>query len=206
MAQIKNLIFDFGKVLVDYDYEAFLRHIISDEERFAAVANIFCDYEVQRIIDREEIPFDDMMQDFIDSNKPYEQEIRTFAAFYHTIVTGEVPGMKALLTRLKAEGFKLYGLSNWCSKVYITMAQYDIFSLLDGFVVSADEHLMKPEPEIYRCLFDRFNLKPEECLFADDREENILGGQQLGMDGIVFRSTQQYETELRQKLGSSSPQ
>lgn len=204
MAHIRNLIFDFGKVLVDYDYEAFLRRIISDEERFAAVASIFCDYEVQRVIDREELPFDEMMQGFINQNREYEQEIRTFAELYHTIVTGEVPGMKALLTQLKAEGFKLYGLTNWCSKVYITMAQYDIFSLLDGFVVSADEHLMKPEPAIYRCLFDRFNLKPEECLFTDDRPENVHGGQLLGMDGIVFRDAQQYEAELRQKLLHSS--
>ena len=66
--------------------------------------------------------------------------------------------------------------------------------------ISSEEKVIKPEPEIYQRLFTKFNLKPEECIFTDDRVENIEGGSRLGMDGIVFKDAKQYERELREYL------
>lgn len=197
---IRNLIFDFGKVLVDFDFIAFFRRIIPDEERLWAFAPVLYNDALPQALDREERPFDDIMQEVIERNPEYEHELRAFCRLYPDIVTGEVPGMRDLLTRLKAEGFRLYGLTNWCSKVHITMRQYGIFQLLDGSIISSEEHLIKPEPAIYQRLFDKFGLKPEECLFTDDKAENIEGGKQLGMDGIVFSNAEQYERELQKIL------
>lgn len=197
---IKNLIFDFGKVLVDYDFEAFFRRHIPDATRCEAFTPVIYNVDLQQLLDREVKPFDDIMDDWIRDNKEWEKEIRLFIDLYPTIVTGEIPGMYALLSQLKSEGYKLYGLTNWCSKVYLTMEQFPIFKLLDGQIISSEEHVIKPEPEIYQRLFERFNLKPEECIFADDRPENIEGGKVLGMDGIVFTDAQQYEKELREKI------
>ena len=108
--------------------------------------------------------------------------------------------MNDLLRRLKAEGFKLYGLTNWCSKVHTTIRQFEIFKLLDGYVISSEEKVIKPEPDIYHRLFDRYGLNPSECIFTDDREENILGGRNVGMEGIVFVDARQYESELRSRF------
>ena len=197
---IKNLIFDFGKVLVDYDFEAFFRKYIPDTERCQAFTPVLYNEEVQAMLDREDRPFDVIMEEIIARNKEFEPEIHIFNEHYPEIVTNEVEGMFDLLTKLKSEGYKLYGLTNWCSKVYITMAQFPIFKLLDGQIISSEEKVIKPEPEIYNRLFDKFNLKPEECIFADDREENIEGGRRLGMDGIVFTDAKHYERELRELL------
>lgn len=194
---IKNLIFDFGKVLVDYDFEAFFRKYIPDTERCQAFTPVLYNEELQQLLDREERPFEVIMEEWIEKNMEFEQEIRYFNEHYPEIVTNEVEGMYELLTKLKAEGYKLYGLTNWCSKVYLTMAQFPIFKLLDGQIISSEEKVIKPEPEIYQRLFAKFNLKPEECIFADDRAEDIEGGKRLGMDGIVFTDSKQYERELR---------
>lgn len=193
---IKNLIFDFGKVLVDYDFEAFFKKHIPDADRCQAFTPVLYNVEIQQLLDREAKPFDEIMEDVINKNKEFEPEIRTFINLYPTIVTNEMPGMYELLTLLKNEGYKLYGLTNWCSKVYLTMEQFPIFKLLDGQIISSEEHVIKPEPAIYQRLFDRFNLKPEECVFADDRVENIEAGRSLSMDGIVFTDAEQYENEL----------
>ena len=197
---IKNLIFDFGKVLVDYDFEAFFRKYIPDTERCLAFTPVLYNEELQQLLDREERPFEVIMEEWIEKNKEFEPEIRYFNEHYPEIVTNEVEGMFELLTQLKAEGYKLYGLTNWCSKVYLTMAQFPIFKLLDGQIISSEEKVIKPEPEIYQRLFTKFNLKPEECIFTDDRVENIEGGSRLGMDGIVFKDAKQYERELREYL------
>jgi epoxide hydrolase-like predicted phosphatase len=197
---IKNLIFDFGKVLVDYDFEAFFRRYITDEERCRAFTPILHNEEVQRMFDREEHSFDEIIEEMVGQHREFEQEIRYFATHYPEIVTNEVEGMRDLLTRLKGEGYRLYGLTNWCSKVYLTMAQFEIFDLLDGYIISSEEKVIKPEAEIYQRLFNKFNLKPEECLFADDRAENIEGGRRVGMEGIVFTDARQYERELEEVL------
>ena len=142
----------------------------------------------------------EIIEEIICLNREFEAEIRFFDEHYPVIVTNEVEGMRELLIRLKAEGYKLYGLTNWCSKVYLTMAQFEIFKLLDGYIISSEEKVIKPEAEIYHRLFNRFNLKPEECIFADDRAENIEGGRRVGMEGIVFTDAGQYERELRRMI------
>ena len=108
--------------------------------------------------------------------------------------------MREVLTKLKQCGFKLYGLTNWSSTVYPVMQRFEIFNLLDGQIISSEEHLLKPEPAIYHRLFEKFGLKAEECIFADDRTENIEGAKAVGMDGIVFKNAQQYVKELKQRL------
>ena len=201
---IKNLIYDFGKVLVDYDFETFFRTLIPDAERLKEFSALLNNNEMVQLFDREEQPFEAIVEDIIRQNPKFEYELHTFFQRYTEIVTGEVDGMRELLTRLKAEGYKLYGLTNWCSKVYLTIRQYEIFSLLDGYVISSEEKVVKPEPEIYQRLFSKFGLKPDECLFTDDRPENIEGGRRLGMAGIVFHDARQYEKELRAVLAASN--
>lgn len=196
----RNLVFDFGKVLVEYDFVDFFRRLIPDAKRCMQLASIMTDDETLRRFDREEKPIEELVKDLISENPAFEDEIRLFAERYPKIITGEMPGMKELLARLKGEGFSLYGLSNWCSKVYVTMRQYDIFQLMDGYVISSEEHLVKPEAGIYHRLYEKFGLKPEECIFADDKQENIEGARRTGMRGIVFENAAQYERELRRML------
>ena len=195
---IKNLIFDFGKVLVDYDFELFFKKNIPDPQRCKAVCDILCDMNTLNTFDRESQPLDKIVDDLVSLHSEYEPEIRMFVEHYPEIIIGEMPGMYELLSSLKQQGFKLYGLTNWCSKVHLTMQQYPIFSLLDGRVISSEEHLIKPEPAIYQCLLDRYNLIPEECLFADDKPVNIQGAIAIGMHGIVFRNSAQFRQEIRQ--------
>lgn len=201
---IKNLIFDFGKVLVDYDFETFFQKMILDADRCKAFTPLLFNEEIQQLLDREAKPFNEIMEELIEQHPSFESEIRMFNEHYTEIVTEEIKGMRDLLTQLKVEGYKLYGLTNWCSKVYQTIEQFEIFKLLDGYVISSEEKVIKPEPEIYQRLFAKFNLCPEECIFTDDKEENITGGELLGMRGIVFNNAKQYEEELRQMISYSN--
>lgn len=194
---VRNLILDFGKVLVDYDFQLFFTDLIPDADKrrdFEARVNT---PELQETMDREAVPFGRTIEDLIKRFPEYERELIHFGSHYPDLVTGEVIGMRSLLSRLKSEGFRLYGLSNWCSKVQETMTRYPIFSLLDGYVVSSQVHLIKPEPEIYQHLLRKYGLEPEECVFVDDRRINVLAAERLGMRGILFSSASDLERELR---------
>ena len=75
--------------------------------------------------------------------------------------------------------------------------------LLDGIVVSGEEMTMKPRPEMYRILLDRYGLKAEECVFIDDNPRNAEGAEAVGIRGIIFRDAAQLRAELSGLLGDS---
>ena len=197
---IKNLIFDFGKVLIDYDFSLTANRFFQNSEDGEEFFRIFSEPKFIEKCDLEFEPFDEIIDEAKIQYPQYAEALQLFTVHYADFVTGEIPGMKELLTRLKNEGFKLYGLTNWCSKIREIMEIYDIFNLLDGSIISAEEHLIKPDPAIYLRLCEKFHLNPSECLFADDKPENIEGAKKVGMQGIVFVSAEQYEKELREKI------
>ena len=197
---INTLIFDFGKVLVDYDFDSYFAKYIPDEERRRTFASLLNTREFTERLDMELTPVEDIFGDMMRRHPEFEAETRIFMQHYPEVVTGEMPGMRDLLTRLKQEGYRLYGLSNWCSYVHTTMQQYPIFGLLDGAVISSEVHCIKPDARIYRLLLEKYGLKAKECVFADDRQDNIDGGMRVGIRGITFVNAEQYERALRQLL------
>ena len=196
---IKNLIFDFGKVLVDYEYFAILDQIFKTHEQAEVFYHLLIDGKWNENMDRGD-PFDETFCKMQQIMPQYKEEIAVVAQRFNEFVRGEKKGMRNLLTQLKAEGYHLYGLSNWCTKARETMAQYPIFQLLEGEVISSEEKIIKPDKAIYERLCQKYNLQPEECLFADDRMENVVAAQNLGMQAICFEDAEQYERELRKIL------
>lgn len=194
---IKNLIFDFGKVLVDYDYFGILNRIFASHERAADFHHHLMSDKWSERLDCEEEPFEQIIHEMQHAMPQYQEEIAKFGIRYTDFVIGEVKGMRALLVKLKAEGYKLYGLTNWCSKVHLTMKQYPIFQLLDGMIISSEEHIVKPAPAIYERLCRKFNLNPKECVFTDDLKANVDGAINFGMNAVCFENPHQYEAELR---------
>ena len=202
MSNKTTLIFDFGRVLVDYDFDRFFAVLRADyrvsEAAFAEFMQVVLAEETYSSLDRELIPFARQV-DMLKQQHPACAEL--FDAFdkrFQEVVTGEVPGMHQLLGELHSSGYRLYGLSNWSSKVYETMRNYsEIFSLLHGRVLSCEEHLLKPEPEIYRRALDRWGLNAEECVFVDDKQANIDGCQAVGIKGIRFAGCTALRRQLR---------
>ena len=193
---IKALIFDFGKVLVDYDFAHIIDPLFDKEEDKREFYTFFASLEFINELDREVTPFIDIIRRKQQEYPKYTEQLQVFFDKYVDFVTGEVPGMKLLLKELKASGYELYGLTNWSSKVHQVMKNYDIFNMLDGQVISSEVHLLKPEPEIYEHLLEKFGLQAEECVFTDDKAINVEGAEKVGMHGIVFHDAAQYVHEL----------
>ena len=203
MNMIKNLIYDFGRVLVTYDFEHISSFGFASEEDLQSFVTIVSDPAFVRRCDLELIPFEDLIREMQHTYPQWKEQWQLFYDRYLEFVTGEMPGMHAYMTELKARGYKLYGLSNWCSTIYRVMKEYKIFNLLDGFVVSSDYQVVKPDPAIYRVLLDKYDLKAEECVFADDRADNVEAAQQVGMQAIVFTTTEAYKEALEPLLAGN---
>ncbi len=199
---IKNLIFDFGKVLVEYDYFVILDEIFTTHERAEDFYHHLMADRWNERLDCEESSFEALISDMQMELPHYKEEIQLFGNRYTDFVLGEIKGMRALLVKLKAEGYKLFGLTNWCSKIHLTMQQYPIFQLLDGTVISSEEHIVKPSMAIYERLCRKFGLEKDECLFTDDTIRNVEAARKFGMHSICFKNVAQYEAELRKLIDS----
>jgi HAD superfamily hydrolase (TIGR01509 family) len=78
----------------------------------------------------------------------------------------------------------------------------DVYKYFDGEVVSCEEHVVKPDAEIYKRLVERYSLNEQETLFIDDRKENVEAARNQGWEGFNFnpRNPEESCIELRAML------
>ena len=118
---------------------------------------------------------------------------------WHEYNISPKPGMEKVVRDLKAKGYRMYVCSNASLRFRVFQNEIPGFSLMEGALVSAEEKLLKPDPAIYRRLFEKFDIRPEESFFIDDIQENIDGAKACGMDGYCFADGD--VEKLREELG-----
>lgn len=195
---IKNIIFDFGKVLICDDYPSFLKTIFADDDERREFEKIVLSREFLTRCELGTEPFIETIRAYQKAYPQWEKQLQEYHDRQLEAMTIEMPGMRSLLTRLRANGYRLYGLTNWGSTVYPVMEKYDILQMLDDRLISYEEHLVKPNVAIYDRLCEKFGLKKGECLFTDDKPINVEGAKAAGMQAVLFIDAQQLEDDLNQ--------
>lgn len=97
------------------------------------------------------------------------------------------PEMNALARELEAQGVPLYLLSNTSARFYRFREKIEVWPLLKGALLSFEEKLLKPDPELYRRLFTRFGLAPGDCFFIDDLHLNVEAARWCGMEAFCYQ-------------------
>lgn len=189
----KNYIFDFGRVLVDFDPLSITKYHISNEADARLVSEVVFDRLYWSRLDDGTIT-DDQVKRLACARLP--ERLRQGACAVYDNWYCHLPpiaGMEPLLARLKESGCGLYLLSNisigfaegWRSVPGLER----LFSRFDGLVFSGPLHLVKPEPEIFRYLLETYGLSAEDCTFIDDSAANIAGAQALGIGAVLFEGS-----------------
>lgn len=197
---IKNIIFDVGNVLVEYDPDGLMRRLGFDEETLQAVNQAVFQNELWNESDRGVLSPEELLEAFIANNPVYEKEIRqVIDAVGDTISL--MPYTVEWVKGLKERGYHLYILSNYAEYTYEkTSHKMEFLPYMDGVVFSYRCKLIKPEKEIYEYICKTYELKPEESVFLDDREDNVEAARNMGMNGIVFENYAQGSETLEQLL------
>ncbi len=194
---IRNIIFDIGGVLVDYDWKTYLRGFCFPPEKENAIANATFLSTAWSELDREALSIDEITAMMTASAPEYSADILTvFGGLHRTI--GRRDYACGLIRSLKNRGFKVYYLSNYSSyTLNRTRGALDFLPLMDGGLFSYEVKQVKPEPEIFASLLARYpSIRPEESVFFDDSAVNVEAAQKLGFHGIVFQNPSQAMAEL----------
>lgn len=197
---IKNIVFDFGSVLVDWDPRRVYEPYFGDKERSDYFLGNICTYEWNTAADAGRLTAE-ITEERVALFPEWEKEIRMYFREWINMMGGQIPGMEEVLKDLKDRGYRLFGLTNWSAETFpLVRNRYPVFSYLEGIVVSGEEKVKKPDPRLYKILLDRYHLVPDECIFIDDNPANIDTANSLGLHGLVFTSPEALKPELEKLL------
>jgi putative hydrolase of the HAD superfamily len=185
---IKNIIFDMGNVLLDYNPDAAMQMLgINEKAKPVMLKELFSGNEWVQL-DLGNISVDEAFES-IKQRVPeeYHTDLRKCIDEWDVCMV-PVDGAKDFCDFVKSKGFGVYVLSNAHSSFYSYFPRYFSLDFFDGVVVSADVHTVKPDIKIYKHLLEKYSLKAEECLFIDDRQNNVDGARKAGMNAAQFKN------------------
>ena len=198
---INTIIFDLGKVLINWDPRNLYRSIFRNEKEMESFLSEVCtmDWNEQQDAGRS-------WQDGIDLLVPnfpkYEKEINAYFDRWEEMLGGEISGTVKILKALKAsDKYRIYGLTNWSAETFpIAVKQFDFLDWFDGILVSGDEGIKKPDPAIYERLLDRYQIDRKTAVFIDDSLRNVTAAQKIGIKSIHFTDPEALERSLQTLL------
>lgn len=183
---LKNLVFDFGNVLVVFKPEEHLRKYVQTDEEAMELRNLIWESKPWKDADagiggRKET-YERLCEMYPEKKELFNQ-ILFECSEWLTIPQA----VKDALHKLQAAGYNLYYISNTNPMDYETMMKnHAVLHELKGGLASFKEKMLKPDPAIYQLLLDRYGLKAEECLFVDDMAVNTEAAAKVGYQTLTL--------------------
>jgi FMN phosphatase YigB (HAD superfamily) len=190
------IIFDLGKVLVDFDYTIAARkiaarssHAPQDLHAFLGSSPLLAEYESGRL-NRQK--FYEAVRDAIG----FHGDLAEFGGYFAEIFS-EMSGMIALQAELRQRGFQTYIFSNTNDlAIEHVRRDFPFFNNFDGYILSYEVGAMKPQPEIYAAMEKMCGRNGADLIYLDDRAENIAAGAARGWRTILHESPGQTRAAL----------
>lgn len=194
----KNIIFDFGGVVVQFNPRDFLMDHFMNKHAEEIVYELTFGSQEWQDMDRGILTREEgnaaMLENAARVNRVFE--VQTVIEEWPSILRTKELTIRTM-KKLKAAGYRLYYLSNIPADIMDMLRQREWFSLFDGGVASCDVHLCKPEPAIYTTLMQTCNLAYDESIFIDDSKVNAQAAYNLGITGILYKNPKSFERALR---------
>ena len=191
-----NIVFDLGKVLIDWDPRHLYRKVFADPARMEWFLAHVChnDWNLEQDKGRS---FDDAVKEATSRYPEYASEIAMYRDRWMDMVPGAIDGSVKILEELYDHGLPLYAITNWNGDTFrATRSRFPFLGLFNDIVVSGDEKLLKPEPAIFELLAKRNGIDLSDSLFIDDSMKNVKGCEAVGMKGHHFTSPESLRAAL----------
>jgi len=192
------VVFDLGNVLIRWDpHPAIAAGVGNDEaERFLAAADF--DFLAWNHLQDGGRTWDEAEAEVEATHPHWARHAASYRAEFAHSLLGAVDDSVAVLRELDTAGVRLVALTNWSSELFPhARERFAFLTLFEDIVVSGDEGVAKPAPEIFARLQQRLGLALDRCVFVDDKAENVAAAARAGMDAIVFTDGAHLRDDLR---------
>ena len=196
---IKNIIFDLGGVLVDWNPDkVFIKVFEGDKQKMEYFYAEVCTQEWNENQDAG-YPMAKATEERVALFPEFEKEIRMYYDRWDEMLGDQIQGTVDILKKLtNSTKYKVVALTNWSHETFPkAIKKFEFLQWFEGILVSGVEKTRKPFPEIYELTLNRFDLKAEESLFIDDNLRNVEAARALGIHSIQFHSPEQLAQELK---------
>lgn len=193
---LKNIVFDLGNVLVKFDSNELIYSFFN--KRQEEVKSFYFDslwneydqglYSVEEMIEKGVKQFPEL-------------ELCIKKLMYHwTEFVIPLKDNVAYIKDLKQLGFNVYILSNIPEDDTKYLRSLGVFDNIDGGIFSYEYKKIKPDPEIFNILLEKYDLKSSECLFLDDRKDNVVAASNLGFETIEVKDSSKVIDLIKEKI------
>lgn len=197
---IKNVIFDFGQVLVSFIPHYMTKAYINDESDIKLVEDVVFDRLYWDKLDAGTIADEKVIEE-VKKRLPERLWQSAEKVYYNWIYNiPEIEGMAEIVSELKNEGINICILSNISTFFADHYKEIPILKYFDKMVFSSVCGMTKPNKDIYEYVLKKYDFIPSETLFVDDRLENINGAQNVGINGYLFDGNVQKFKEFLKNL------
>lgn len=199
--KVKNIIFDLGGVLIDWNPEyVYLDAFKGNRKKMEKFFDEVCTFDWNENQDAG-YPLANATEDRIALFPEQADLIRMYYGRWEEMLRGSISGTVSILKKIVSNNdYRVFALTNWSAETFpIALKRFDFLHWFEGIVVSGTEKTRKPFPEIYETTLERYDLKACESIFIDDNERNVAAANQLGIQTIKFLNPHQLEKDLKTK-------
>jgi len=188
MKDIKNIIFDMGRVLLKFDPFVSLNKYCENKEDINLIYKEL--FEGPEWIMGDEGKITNGGRYELVKERIPERLHRTLKLVVENwdMCMEPVENAQEFYAFVKKEGYRTFVLSNACNRFYGYFPKHYDLDSFDGVVVSSDIKMIKPNPAIYEYILKKYDLKAEECLFIDDVKANVEAAEEAGIKGFLFQN------------------
>ena len=182
---IRNIIFDLGNVIINYNQKQIINSFTQKEDEIKYIYDEIFHAPEWHLMDLGDMTNEEAIEVINKRNEcKYEKLTKDFLHEWYKKQTINREIVE-IAKKLKKNGYKLFVLSNMANLTYEYFKNNEFFSLCSGIIISAHEHIKKPDEKVYKLLLDRYHLNAEECLFIDDdpSEENYKTANKMEIKG-----------------------
>jgi len=200
--RVKNVIFDIGGVVLDWNPDAILAAHYSNPDERTVMRQALFEHPDWLDFDRGVHTEDDLVRRAQQRTGRAEADLRGLFDAIRLSLRPKADTL-TLLRGLERRGVPLYCLSNMPASTFTHLRPlHDFWDSFRGIVISGQINLVKPEPAIFQHLLQRFGLVAEQSVFIDDSRPNVEAAATLGLDTVWFRDADQCRAELEPLLGA----
>lgn len=196
-ATVAAVIFDLGNVLITWDPHPAIAKAVGPDEATRFLGDEDFDFMGWNHLQDSGRSWHEGEREAVISHPHWELAIHAYREHFTHSLVGAIDDTVQILRELHAAGMPLFALTNWSVELFpVALKRFDFLGLFEDIVMSGEEGVAKPAPEIFEILQKRIGHSLDDCIFIDDSQPNVEAAGEAGLDAILFTDTGHLREDL----------